>query len=105
MIELIKLGHPEAERKLSGKVTAIQIRDLFIAGKTSSCFHLIRTEGPVEDVSYRKCIANLFPEMKELVANQSVHQGQQSGSGRGKKNENGRGRGGRRGGRRGKGRV
>jgi len=31
VIELIKLGHPEAERKLAGKVTAVQIRDLFIA--------------------------------------------------------------------------
>ena len=105
MVELIRLGHPEAERKLAGKVTAVQIRDLFIAGKGSSCFHLIRAEGPVEDVSYRKCIANLFPEMKELIANQSGQQAQQRAGGRGRRSHNARGRGGRQGGRRGRGRV
>lgn len=96
-MELIRVGHPEAERKLAAKVDAIQIRDVYTAGVPSCCFHLIRADGSTEDVSYRKCVAKLFPEMKDLVAHQS---GGQTQSGR-ENSRRGRGRGrgrGRRGG-------
>ena len=90
------MGHPEAERKLASKVAAVQIRDVYMAGKPSSCFHLLREDGAIEDVSYRKCVANLFQDMQELMVGSTSQkprnsQGQGGGGG-------GRGRGGGRGG-------
>ncbi|KAG7670803.1 hypothetical protein Ndes2526B_g01442 [Nannochloris sp. 'desiccata'] len=94
VLELIRTGHPEAERKLSGTVSAIQIRDVYTAGMPSSCFHLLRENGDTEDVSYRKCVANLFDEMKEQLMSSNKNR-VQSGGGGGR----GGGGGGRRGGR------
>ena len=96
--ELIRLGHPEAERKLSPKVSGIQIRDVYAAGVPSSCFHLLREDGATEDVSYRKCVSNLFAEMKDVLAASSRQGGNKRGGGRG----GGRRGGGRRGGGRGR---
>ncbi|KDD73790.1 hypothetical protein H632_c1835p1, partial [Helicosporidium sp. ATCC 50920] len=50
--ELVKLGHPDAERKLAGGVRAVQVRDTEHEGATSKCFFLIHEDGKVEDVSY-----------------------------------------------------
>jgi len=95
VLELIRIGHPEAERKLSGTVSAIQIREIYTAGVPSSCFHLLRENGDTEDVSYRKCVANLFDEMKAQLANKNRAQSGGRG-GRGGR-QGGRGRGGGRG--------
>jgi hypothetical protein len=107
VLELIRTGHPEAERKLEGGVQAIQIRDVLTAGVPSSCFHLLRASGVTEDVSYRKCVANLFSEMKELVQGQGQGQGgargQHGGRGGGRRGGRGGGGGGGGGGRGGRG--
>jgi hypothetical protein len=78
-------------------VHSIQIRDVEIGDNVTSCFFLIHSDGSDEDVSYRKCLAGLFPELKELAAgNASGAVAGGSGKGRG---GGGRGRGGGRGGR------
>ncbi len=60
ILALIEKGHPNAAEKLAGGVRAIQIRELRVDGQGSACFHLIKTDGRVEDVSYLKCVAGLF---------------------------------------------
>jgi uncharacterized membrane protein YgcG len=89
VMELIRNGHPEAERKLANKVAAIQIRDVMTSGLPSSCFHLLRENGDTEDVSYRKCVANLFEEMKEQLM--SANKQRQAGNGGGSRSGGGRG--------------
>ena len=93
VLELIRIGHPEAERKLSGAVSAIQIRDVYTAGQPSSCFHLLRENGDTEDVSYRKCVANLFDEMREQLMSASKNRPHSGGRGGGGGRRGGRGRG------------
>ncbi|KAL6777638.1 hypothetical protein ACKKBG_A15045 [Auxenochlorella protothecoides x Auxenochlorella symbiontica] len=68
VLELIKKGHPDAERKLAGGVAAIQLQNKEYDGRQTSCFHLIRPDGSVEDVSYRKCIASLDATVATLLA-------------------------------------
>jgi ATP-binding cassette subfamily B (MDR/TAP) protein 6 len=111
LLELVRLGHPDAARKLAGGVAAIQVRDVQAAGVHSSCFHLVREGGVVEDFSYRKCVAGLFPEMSELVSGHGGggggggSGGRGGGGGRGRGGSfGGRGGGGHRGGSRGRGR-
>ena len=76
------------------------IKDIDMGGNVTQCFFIIHDDGSDEDVSYRKCVANLFPEMAaELMANNSSRpsrpaaQRSRGGGGRGGR---GRGRGGRR---------
>ncbi len=64
VIDLIKKGHPQAEKKMSGGVRAIQVREKKVDGRSSKCFHLIRDNGAMEDVSYVKCVENLFSVSK-----------------------------------------
>ena len=74
VIELLRAGHPEAERKLRGSgvapsssaaaaappsVRAVVVRPHAVEG--SPCFHLVRTDGSVEDFSTKKCVCALFP--------------------------------------------
>jgi hypothetical protein len=98
VLELIRTGHPEAERKLATTVAAIQIRDVYTAGMPSSCFHLLRENGETEDVSYRKCVSNLFEEMKDQLMSANKNRSQSGGrgggrGGRGRANGRGSGRG------------
>lgn len=85
---------PCAAAQLAGGVRAIQIRERYFGGHTTSCFFLLREGGEAEDVSYRKCVANLYKDMGHLMDQQ-----QQCGGGGG-----GRGSGGGGSGRRGSGR-
>ncbi|KAI7840955.1 hypothetical protein COHA_005385 [Chlorella ohadii] len=57
--ELVKLGHPDAARKLEGGVKSIQIREVDIDGNVTACFFLVHEDGTDEDVSYRKCLVAL----------------------------------------------
>jgi hypothetical protein len=60
ILALIEQGHPNAAEKLAGEVRAIQIRERRVDGQGSACFHLIKADGRVEDVSYLKCVVGLF---------------------------------------------
>ena len=67
VLKLIEKGHPHADRKLVGGVMAFQIRELYVNGRPSLCFHIIHEDGKVEDVSYRKCIYGIYPDMKQSM--------------------------------------
>lgn len=119
VLELLKLGHPEAERKLQGNngaaatasgpgssvaappsVRAVVVRPHAVEG--SPCFHLVRTDGSVEDFSTKKCVCALFPAYAAQQAAKpprpaSTDDGRRNGGGGG----SGRGGGGQRSGGRG----
>lgn len=69
---------------------AIQIREVEIGHAVTACFFLIHDDGSDEDVSYRKCLGGLFPELAKEMA--STGSGAKAGS-RGGKSPGGRGRG------------
>lgn len=60
VMALVESYHPNAENKLQGGVRAIQIREKHVDGRPSKCFHLIKENGEVDDVSYVKCVDNMF---------------------------------------------
>lgn len=95
--DLIRQGHPEAERKLAGGVRSIQVKDAYRGDRPTSCFYLIHGDGTSEDVSYRKCICSLFPAMaKVLEAKQQQQRRNTESGGRGRgrgTGSRGRGRG------------
>lgn len=47
---------PPPPSQLAGGVAAIQLQNKEYDGRQTSCFHLIRPDGSVEDVSYR-CVS------------------------------------------------
>lgn len=50
--------------QLEGGVKAIQIREVEVANSVTACFFLLHDDGSDEDVSYRKCLAGLFKDLK-----------------------------------------
>ncbi|KAK8493210.1 hypothetical protein V6N13_021456 [Hibiscus sabdariffa] len=93
MLELLKKGHEESDKKIGGGIKAFQIR-IHPVWK-SKCFFAIREDDTVEDFSFRKCVDHILPlpdDMKKPDANRA------SGGGKG----GARGRGGKGGGRGGK---
>ena len=78
VVELLKAGHPEAERKLQGRLRralppllAASVRAVVVrphAAEGSPCFHLVRTDGSLEDFSTKKCVCALFPAYAALQA-------------------------------------
>lgn len=50
--------------QLEGGVKAVQIREVEVANSVTSCFFLLHDDGSDEDVSYRKCLAGLFKDLK-----------------------------------------
>ncbi|CAM6116559.1 unnamed protein product [Calypogeia fissa] len=57
--DLIKKGHRDAEAKIGPGIQSFQIR--FHPGWHSRCYYLIRTDGSVDDFSYRKCVDKIMP--------------------------------------------
>ncbi|GMJ04949.1 hypothetical protein HRI_004164100 [Hibiscus trionum] len=92
MLELLKKGHEESEKKIGGGIKAFQIR--FHPVWKSKCFFAVREDETVEDFSFRKCVDHILPlpdEMKKPDANR----GSGSSRGRGHGGKGGaRGRGG-----------
>ncbi|KAK4485537.1 hypothetical protein RD792_005515 [Penstemon davidsonii] len=87
LLELLKKGHLEAERKIGKGVKAFQVR--FHPQYKSRCFFLIRDDESIEDFSFRKCVDHILPLPENMQLNKSFH-GKGGGRGRGR----GRGRGG-----------
>lgn len=88
LLDLLKKGHSESERKIGSGVRAFQIR--FHPQYKSRCFFLVREDDTVDDFSFRKCV----DQIQLLPANmQTKHHA--NGGGRGGGYGRGRGRGGR----------
>ncbi|KAK8710733.1 hypothetical protein V6N13_146046 [Hibiscus sabdariffa] len=91
MLELLKKGHEESDKKIGGGIKAFQIR--FHPVWKSKCFFAIREDETLEDFSFRKCVDHILPlpdEMKKPDANRATgggrgHGGQGGARGRGGK--------------------
>lgn len=98
VLEVLKKGHPDPQKKIGSGVKAIQVKKY--PEMESTCFFIMRTDGTKEDFSVRKCISNLFG----VDLTQNNKKPGSFGKGRGRGGRGGGGRGGRFGGRRGGGR-
>jgi hypothetical protein len=64
--ELISKGHRDAEAKTGSGIQAFQVR--FHPGWHSRCYYIIRTDGSVDDFSYRKCVDKIMPLPENLFS-------------------------------------
>lgn len=98
LLELLKNGHAEPDKKIGGGVRAFQVRKH--PTFNSRCFFLIREDDSVDDFSFRKCVDHILPLPEEMHlksdANKALDGG---GKHHGHGGKGGRGRGGRGGGR------
>lgn len=100
LLELLKKGHTEPEKKIGGGIRAFQIRNHPMW--KSKCFFLVREDESVDDFSFRKCVDHILPLPEEMQLKSHVNKA--LGGGGGGKGHGGRGGGRGRGGRgRGKG--
>ncbi|XP_073036739.1 uncharacterized protein [Primulina eburnea] len=94
MLELLKKGHMEAERKIGCGVKGFQVR--FHPQFKSRCFFIIRDDESVDDFSFRKCVHNILPLPENMQIKHDVNKalrGKGGGFGRGRGRGNrGRGR-------------
>ncbi|KAH6824368.1 hypothetical protein C2S53_015663 [Perilla frutescens var. hirtella] len=90
LLELLKKGHLEAERKIGTGVKGFQVR--FHPQFKSRCFFLTREDESVDDFSFRKCVDHILPLPENMQIKQDANKalrGKGGGRGRGR----GRGRG------------
>ncbi|GFP87855.1 protein dcl chloroplastic [Phtheirospermum japonicum] len=91
LLDLLKKGHLEAERKIGKGVKAFQVR--YHPQFKSRCFFLTRDDESVDDFSFRKCVDHILPLPENMHVKNDVNKalrGKGGGRGRGR----GRGRGG-----------
>ncbi|OVA00087.1 Protein of unknown function DUF3223 [Macleaya cordata] len=100
LLDLLKKGHAESDKKVGGGVKAFQVR--YHPMWKSRCFFLIREDESVDDFSFRKCVDHILPlpENMKVKADANKALGGRGGGGRGGGHGGrGGGGGGRRGGR------
>ncbi|XP_010458929.1 PREDICTED: uncharacterized protein LOC104740096 [Camelina sativa] len=96
LLDLIKKGHSEHEKKIGGGVKSFQVRTHPMW--KSRCFFLVREDDTADDFSFRKCVDQILPlpeNMKAPGANGNGHGGGGRGGGGGRRGGRGGGRGGR----------
>ncbi|KAL0001035.1 hypothetical protein SO802_014816 [Lithocarpus litseifolius] len=59
LVDLIKKGHPEPDKKIGGGINAFQVR--YHPLWKSRCLFLIRDDESVDDFSFRKCVDRILP--------------------------------------------
>ncbi|GJP36642.1 hypothetical protein CLOM_g21126 [Closterium sp. NIES-68] len=93
LLDLLKKGHSDPTSKVGAGVRAFQIRPH--PQFHSRCFFLVRTDGTVDDFSYRKCVESLMglPQEFTLSAAKEWDGGDGGGHGGGGGGWRGRGRG------------
>ncbi|KMT10819.1 hypothetical protein BVRB_5g114730 [Beta vulgaris subsp. vulgaris] len=95
LLELIKKGHPEADKKIGSGVEAFEVREHSVY--KSRCFFAVRTDKSAEDFSFRKCVNNILPLPENMQGNSDVNNvlggGRKKGGGGGGGRGGGRGRG------------
>ncbi|KAG5046363.1 hypothetical protein AAZX31_06G185100 [Glycine max] len=103
LLELLKNGHAEPDKKIGGGVRAFQVRKH--PTFKSRCFFLIREDDSADDFSFRKCVDHILPLPEEMHLKFDANKALGGGGGGGGKHYGG-GKGGRggRGGRGGGGR-
>lgn len=98
LLDLIKKGHSEPEKKIGGGIKTFQVRTHPMW--KSRCFFLVREDDTEDDFSFRKCVDHILPlpeNMKSHGANGNGHGGggRGGGGGGGRRGGRGGGRGGR----------
>ncbi|XWS60540.1 hypothetical protein CRYUN_Cryun07bG0044400 [Craigia yunnanensis] len=112
LLELLKKGHLQPDRKIGGGIKAFQIRNHPMW--KNKCFFVVRDDETIDDFSFRKCVDHILPLPEEMKikpeANRTLGSGDWKGHGGkgggggggrgrgGKGSGGGRGRGGKRGG-------
>ncbi|XVE56924.1 hypothetical protein DITRI_Ditri04bG0050000 [Diplodiscus trichospermus] len=86
LLEFLKKGHLEPDRKIGGGIKAFQIRNH--PTWKSKCFFVIRDDDTVDDFSFRKCVDHILPLPEEMKIKPDANRGSGGWKGRG-----GRGRG------------
>ncbi|XP_049409831.1 protein EMBRYO DEFECTIVE 514-like [Solanum stenotomum] len=89
LLDLLKKGHLEPDRKIGTGVRAFQIR--FHPQFKSRCFFVIREDDSVDDFSFRKCVDHISPLPENM---QVKHEANRDLARGGKGGGRGRGRGG-----------
>ncbi|XP_051133045.1 protein EMBRYO DEFECTIVE 514 [Andrographis paniculata] len=92
LLELIKKGHTEAERKIGAGVKHFQVR--FHPQFRSRCFFIIREDESVDDFSFRKCVDHILPLPENMQIKHDVNKALRGKGGGGRRQGHGRGRGG-----------
>lgn len=88
LLELIKKGHLEPDKKIGNGIRAFQVR--YHPKFKSRCFFLTREDGSVDDFSFRKCVDHILPLPENMQVKHDVNKvlgggrgGKAGGSGRG----------------------
>ncbi|XP_031264080.1 protein EMBRYO DEFECTIVE 514 [Pistacia vera] len=92
LLELLKQGHAEADRKIGGGVQAIQVQ--YHPSWKSRCFYLIREDESVEDFSFRKCVDQILALPEDMKNKVDANKALGGGGGKGRGGKSGHGRGG-----------
>ncbi|XVF50121.1 hypothetical protein PTKIN_Ptkin04bG0069800 [Pterospermum kingtungense] len=98
LLDLLKKGHREPDKKIGGGIKAFQIRNH--PTWKNKCFFVIRDDETIDDFSFRKCVDQILPLPEEMKikpdANRALGGGGWKGHG---EKGGGQGRGGKGGGR------
>ncbi|KAH9721877.1 protein EMBRYO DEFECTIVE 514 [Citrus sinensis] len=89
LLDLLKKGHPEPDKKIGGGIQAFQVR--YHPTYKSRCFFLIREDETADDFSFRKCVDHMLPLPEDMKVKSDANKALGGGGG-------GKGRGGGRGG-------
>eukprot|EP00268_Persea_americana_P042169 TRINITY_DN42189_c0_g1_i1.p1 TRINITY_DN42189_c0_g1~~TRINITY_DN42189_c0_g1_i1.p1 ORF type:complete len:262 (-),score=77.29 TRINITY_DN42189_c0_g1_i1:653-1438(-) len=92
LLDLLKKGHLESDKKIGGGVNAFQVR--YHPVWKSRCFFLVREDGSADDFSFRKCVDKILPLPDNMKAPANKDDGKKTGGHK----KGGRGGHGRRGG-------
>ncbi|KAI4343879.1 hypothetical protein L6164_011176 [Bauhinia variegata] len=95
LLELLKKGHSEPDKKIGGGIRAFQVR--YHPMWKSRCFFLIREDESADDFSFRKCVDHIIPLPESMKVKSDVNRALGGGGGRGRGGRGDGGRGGRRG--------
>ncbi|CAK9138111.1 unnamed protein product [Ilex paraguariensis] len=85
LLELIKKGHLEADKKIGEGIHAFQVR--YHPQFKSRCFFLIRNDKSVDDFSFRKCVEHILPLPENMQLKADVNKvlgGRRGGGGCGR---------------------
>ncbi|CAL5372395.1 unnamed protein product [Camellia sinensis] len=79
LLELLKKGYPEPEKKIGNGISAFQVR--FHPQFKSRCFFIIRNDESVDDFSFRKCVDRILPLPENMLAKSDVNKALGGGGG------------------------
>ncbi|KAK4768113.1 hypothetical protein SAY87_003254 [Trapa incisa] len=92
LLELVKNGHSEPEKKIGSGVKAFQVR--YHPVFKSRCFFIVKEDESVDDFSFRKCVDHIAPlpdDMKAKIGANIALGGSKGRGGRGRGGNRGRG--------------